>query len=97
MLCKIERTLHIGKVNKKQKVGAERAHQIILDTLIFDKWDQQLDLTVPKIMAFFQMTQRKMEDVINAAEIPSYDVDEASRHLIEDELEMSALAMMESD
>lgn len=33
---------NIGKVNKRQKVGAERAHQIILDTLIFDKWDQQL-------------------------------------------------------
>eukprot|EP00559_Dactyliosolen_fragilissimus_P007958 CAMPEP_0184871406 /NCGR_PEP_ID=MMETSP0580-20130426/40701_1 /TAXON_ID=1118495 /ORGANISM="Dactyliosolen fragilissimus" /LENGTH=1005 /DNA_ID=CAMNT_0027374063 /DNA_START=1121 /DNA_END=4139 /DNA_ORIENTATION=- len=93
---KLKELYDIGKVNKKQKVGAERAHQILLDTLIFDKWDQQLDLTVPKIKAFFQMTPRKMEDVINAAEIPSEDVDEASRDIIEDELEMSALTMIES-
>mmetsp|Transcript_21013 Transcript_21013/g.29472 ORF Transcript_21013/g.29472 Transcript_21013/m.29472 type:complete len:980 (-) Transcript_21013:30-2969(-) len=93
---KLKELYNIGKVNKKQKVGAERAHQILLDTLIFDKWDQQLDLTVPKIKAFFQMTPRKMEDVINAAEIPSEDVDEASRDIIQDELEMSALTMIDS-
>ena len=43
------------------------------------------------------MTPRKMEDVINVAEIPPDDVDEASRRLIEDELKMSAISMTESN
>ena len=96
-LVKLKELYDVGKVNKKQKVGAERAHQILLDTLIFNKWDQQLDLTVPKIKAFFQMTPKKMEDAIDTSEIPSDDVDEASRHLIEQEIEISALSMMESE
>jgi hypothetical protein len=53
-LAKLKELYKIGKYNKKQKVGAGRAHQILVDTLLFDKWDKQLDLTVPKIKAFFQ-------------------------------------------
>ena len=96
-LSKLKELCDIGKVNKKQKVGAERAHQILLDTLIFDKWDQQLDLTVPKIKALFQMTPKKMGNAVNASEIPSEDVDEASRQLVDIELQFSALSMMDDD
>ena len=94
-LSKLKEVYDIGKVNKKQKVGAERAHQIILETLIFDKWDQQLDLTMPKIKAFFQMRKKKMEDAINTSEIPSEDVDDTSRQLVRIELECFALSMMD--
>ena len=43
------------------------------------------------------MTPKKMEDAINASEIPSGDVDDASRQLVQIELECSALSMMDCD
>ena len=36
-LIKLKELYDIGKVNKKQKVGAERAHQILLDTVVVDR------------------------------------------------------------
>ena len=81
-LEKLKELYDIGKRNKKQTVGAERAHQILVETLLFDKWDKQLDLTVPKIKAFFQMTPAKMDDAIQISALPAKDVEEASRSLI---------------
>lgn len=49
----------IGKINKKRKVSADRALQILHDELVSNDWVQQLDITVPKIKAFFQLTPAK--------------------------------------
>jgi hypothetical protein len=78
-------------------VGAERAHQILVDTLLFDKWDQQLDLTVPKIKAFFQMSPKKMEDALNDLVIPDEDVDSAIRHVAECKRECLAQTLMDDE
>ena len=86
-----------GKDNNKRKVCAERAHQILVDTVLFDKWDQQLDLTVPKIKAFFAMTPKKMEDALKDLEIPCEDVESAARDLVECEHECSAQTLMDNE
>jgi hypothetical protein len=96
-LEKLKELYDIGKTNKKKKVGAERAHQILVDALIFNKWDQQLDLTVPKIKAFFQMTPAKMNDAIQMSVLAAEDVEEASRCVIDIEREATALSMMDID
>lgn len=43
------------------------------------------------------MTQKKWGDVENALERASDDADEALRHLMEGEVEITALSMVESD
>jgi hypothetical protein len=96
-LAKLKELYEIGKHNKKQKVGAERAHQILDDTLLFDKWDKQLDLAVPKIKAFFQMSPKKMEDALNDLVIPDEDVDSAIRNAAECERECSAQTLMDDE
>lgn len=50
---KLKQLYDIGKKSKKQKITAERAYQILIDTVIFDDWEQQLVVTVPKIKSFF--------------------------------------------
>ena len=96
-LRKLKELYDIGKSNKKLKVNAERAHQILVDTLIFDRWDHQLDLTVPKIKAFFSLTGRKMDEAITALEIPFDDVDAVSRRLVECERHATALSLLDED
>lgn len=95
-LLKLKELYDIGKVNKKQKVGAERAHQILLDTIVVDRWDQKLIVTVPKIKAFFQLPPRKMEETLASREIEANNVDDAARILIEEERELSAMEMLDA-
>ena len=42
----------LGKNNKKRTVSAERAHDILSNSILADKWDEKLILTVPRIKAF---------------------------------------------
>ena len=93
-LSKLKELYDIGKVNKKRKVGAERAHQILLDTVVVDRWDQKLALTVPKIKAFFQLTPRKMEDAIESHELAADDVANATALLVERERDLEAMDML---
>jgi len=97
MWKKLKELYDIGKNKKKLKVNAERAHQILVDTLIFDRWDHQLDLTVPKIKAFFSLTTRKMDEDISALEIPFEDIDTVSRRLVECERDITALSLLDKD
>ncbi len=95
-LLKLKELYDIGKVNKKQKVGAERAHQILLDTVVVDRWDQKFIITVPKIKAFFQLTPKKMEDTLASHEIEDVDVNDAAVRLVEAERELSAMEMLDA-
>ena len=47
-LLKLKDLYDIGKDNKKHMVGAERAHQILLDTVVVDHWDEKVIVTVLK-------------------------------------------------
>lgn len=73
-IAKLKELYDIGKTSKKQKVTAERAHQILVDTIISDDWEQQLVVTVPKIKSFFQMTPARMRDAIKETKSPREDV-----------------------
>lgn len=48
-IMKLRELYNIRKTNKMKKVGADRAHQILLEMVIFDQWDQQLVVKVPKV------------------------------------------------
>lgn len=96
-LLKLKELYDIGKVNKKQNVGAERAHQILLDTVVVDRWNQKLIVTVPKIKAFFQFTPKKMEDTLASHEIEDVDVNDAAIGLVEAERELSAMEMLDAN
>lgn len=50
-----------GKEQKKRKVSADRALQIVVDEVIFNDWDQRLKVTVPKIKAFFFIIPSKAD------------------------------------
>ncbi len=94
-IMKLKELYDVGKTSKKRKVGAERAHQILLDTVIFDQWDQQLVVTVPKIKAFFQLNPRKMEKALDSCSLEVEEVDEAARALVEDERAINAESLMD--
>ena len=42
----------LGKNNKKHTVSAERAHDILSNSILADKWDEKLIFIVPRIKAF---------------------------------------------
>lgn len=56
-----------GKEQKKRKVSADRALQIVRDEIIYADWNQQLDVTIPKIKAFFSMTPAKQTKLLEEA------------------------------
>lgn len=90
---KLKELYDIGKTSKKRKVGAERAHQIVLQTTLVDKWNEKLTLTVPKIKAFFSLTPGKMEDALNKLAIEKSDVEAAEAKLIDIEREVEAYGL----
>ena len=94
-LFKLKELYDIGKINKKRKVGAERAHQILLDTVIVDHWDEKLVVTVPKIKAFFQLSPKKMQDTISTQEIETNQIHEAAMELVDNERDMNAIDMLD--
>ena len=96
-LEKLKELYDIGKNNKKRKVGAERAHQILIDTILLKNWDQQLDVTVPKIKAFFAMTPTKQKNTIDQLLIDTEDVKEATEDLLENERNAQALSLVDVD
>lgn len=68
-LVKLKELYDIGKKSKKQKITSERAHKILMDTILSNDWEQQLVVTVPKIKSFFQKTPAKMSEAIEKAKI----------------------------
>jgi hypothetical protein len=64
VMQKLNELYMLGNVNKKRKVSADRALQILLSEKISDDWMQQIDVTVPKIKAFFQMPPSKQVALI---------------------------------
>ena len=53
-----------GKINKNTRVTAEKAYNILHETVIKYNWVPQLTLSVPKIKSFFSKTPEKMEEVM---------------------------------
>ena len=62
-----------GKGSKNQNViiTAEKAYDILLDTVINYDWKQKTTLCVPKIKQIFSKTPLKMQDMIQGA---TYDI-----------------------
>lgn len=94
-LQKLKELYDVGRNNKKQKVSAERAHQILLDTILVGKWEEILDVTVPKIKAFFAMTPTKQRSTINQLSIDTEDVKVATEDLLENERNAEALSLVD--
>ena len=53
-----------GNKNKYRLIAAQKAYDLILDTVIKYDWQQQMTLSVPKITLLFSKTQSKTQDII---------------------------------
>jgi len=56
---KLSELYNIGSIHKSRKFSPDAALRTIVDSIIHDKWDQRIVLTVPKIKAFFQNKDKK--------------------------------------
>ena len=84
----------LGKNNKKHTVSAERAHDILSNSILADKWDEKLILTVPRIKAFFQLTPSKMIETLNTNEINNDDVKLVTLNIVRDERDANAVELI---
>ena len=82
-ILKLMELYNMGNQDKKNKVSAERSHQIIVQDILFDQWDLQLDVTIPKIKAFFSMTPARMSRTLQTAELVDDDVLNAEMELVQ--------------
>ena len=80
---KLAELYEIGTTSKKKKVTAERAHQILIDNYFMDQWDAIVDITVPKIKAFFSLPRAKMKASVDTFCIDSDIVDEATQAIVD--------------
>lgn len=96
-LTKLKEMYDIGKSNNKWKVSAERAHEILLSTILVDCWDQKLILTVPKIKAFFGLSPKKIDETLESCQIDSDLVEMASWTYIEIERALNATDIMDTE
>ena len=85
-MAKLVELYNIGKANKKHKVSADWAKEILNTMLIHARWDDQLIITVPKIKAFFSMAPSKiMVRAIELAEVEQVDVDQAAAEQVHEQ------------
>lgn len=75
-----------GKRDKKHRVSAEKAHRILLETVLSSNWKEQVNVTVAKIKAFFQMTPHKIQRTMHLSRIDCEEVEEAELELINAEI-----------
>ena len=61
-----------GKIKPNSQINAEKAYDILLDTVIKKK----MTLSIPKIKSFFSKTPAKMQDITQVAtdDITNYDM-----------------------
>ncbi len=55
-----------GNKDKSAKVSAERARDLLVEGIIRGDWEEQLNLSIPKIKAFFSLTPKKMDEMSRA-------------------------------
>ena len=60
-LCKLSDLYQLGHVDKKRKISADRALRILIEELIYDDWEQQVVISVPRIKAFFSLSPAKQK------------------------------------
>ena len=68
-----------GRLKKKNRqITAEKAYDILFDTVIKYGWQQKMTLSIPKIKSFFSKTPAKMEDTIQGVsdEITNDDMEQ---------------------
>ena len=58
-----------GDKNKNRIITAEKAYNILHETVTKYAWEQKLTLSVPKIKPFFFNTSEKMEEIMEQMEI----------------------------
>lgn len=86
----------LGK-DKKKKVSAERAHQVVIDTVLVGLWDEMLYCSVAKIKAFFSLSEGKMKKAIAEQQVEEGDVYEIARGIIQEEREEGALSLIDEE
>lgn len=60
------------------------------------EWDYRLELTVPKIIAFLQLTQAKMDKGVKGQTIAQPDVTEAEQEIVDEMVEEDALTLADT-
>ena len=50
--------------NKNRRITAEKAYDILHETVIKYDWEQKLTLSVPNIKSFFSKTPEKIEEIM---------------------------------
>ena len=65
------------------EVSAESAHRILFDSVVFRKWDELLVVTVPKIKAFYQLTSKTMDEVLERLVLDADDFENAAKDIID--------------
>lgn len=53
IMHKLNQLYILGKEQKRRKTSAKRALQIVVDEIVFNDWNERLNVTVPEIKAFF--------------------------------------------
>eukprot|EP00957_Ditylum_brightwellii_P182894 13931293-Ditylum_brightwellii.AAC.1 len=96
-LLRLKDLYDIGKANKKLKYSAEKALDFLVSEIVFDEWDARIDVTVPKIKAFFSMSKKKMEEAIASRNIDSELVEQEEIVLMNDLQEMESLGLENVD
>ena len=94
---KLKEICDIRKIDKKQKVSANRVHQIFLDTIVPDHWDKKLVVAVPKIKSLLSVTPRNMEEAITHHNIDADDVLEAATQLVGNKCELTATYILDTE
>lgn len=88
---------NIGRNDKKKKVTAERAHQVVVDTVIAGSWDEILLCSVSKIKAFFQLTPKKMEQTVAKGRLGNDAMYYSTRDMMLEEREDAALTLLDGE
>ena len=95
-MMELRRMYDVGRKDKKHRVSADSAHSSLNSVLLSHDWNQELNTTVAKIKAFFQMKPGKMKSMIeNNEEIPASAVEDAELSQVESERNANALVLVD--
>lgn len=88
---KLKKLYAIGKQNKKYKISAERAHAILLDTVIPTSWEDQLHCTLAKVKQFFGKDHSHQGEY----KFSQTEIDDIIEDMINEEREAHAMTLLD--
>lgn len=92
---KLKELYDLGAKNKEHRVSAERAQRILLETVLLDKWEEKLTVTIAKIKSFFSADHAKQRRAIELEVLEAQDVERATDEIIAAEEAKHALDLLD--